>query len=118
MQQYAAGAPTSMARAPVRRSISFTPRGNRTSTATMRANQLQLWFASMAYVRRIGLHRAQFAKATCGTISLRLLKIGAFVRVSVRRIKVAMASGCPAADAWGRAASRLAAAANARTSPI
>jgi hypothetical protein len=95
---------------------------DRTSTATMRANQLRLWFASMAYVllcalRRIGLHHTQFAKATCGTIRLKLLKIGALVRVSVRRIKVAMASGCPAADAWGRAATRLAAAANARASP-
>ncbi len=96
---------------------------DRTSTATMRANQLRLWFASMAYVllcalRRIGVHHTQFAKATCGTIRLKLLKIGALVRVSVRRIKVAMASGCPAANAWGRTASRLAAAANARASPI
>ena len=70
---------------------------DRTSTATMRANQLRLWFASMAYVllcalRRIGLHHTRFAKATCGTIRLKLLKIGALVRVSVRRIKIAMAS--------------------------
>ena len=55
-------------------------------------------------MRRTGLHHTQLAKATCGTIRLKLLKIGALVRVSVRRIKVAMASGCPAADAWGRAA--------------
>lgn len=73
---------------------------DRTSTATMRANQLRLWFASMAYVllcalRRIGLHHTQFAEATCGTIRLKLLKIGALVRVSVRRIKVAMASAHP-----------------------
>ena len=96
---------------------------DRTSTATMRANQLRLWFASMAYVllcalRRIGLHHTHFAKATCGTIRLKLLKVGALVRVSVRRIKVAMASGCPAAQAWGLAATRLVAAANARASPI
>ena len=95
---------------------------DRTSTATMRANQLRLWFASMAYVllcalRRIALHHTPFAKATCGTIRLKLLKIGALVRVSVRRIKVAMASACPAAHAWGCAARRLAAAANARASP-
>jgi Transposase DDE domain group 1 len=93
-----------------------------TSTATMRANQLRLWFASMAYVllcalRRIALHHTPFAKATCGTIRLKLLKIGALVRVSVRRIKVAMASACPAAHTWGCAAKRLAAAANARASP-
>ena len=95
---------------------------DRTSTATMRANQLRLWFASMAYVlicalRRIGLQHTPFAKSTCGTIRLKLLKIGALVRVSVRRIKVAMASACPVAHAWGCAARRLVAAANARASP-
>ena len=95
---------------------------DRTSTATMRANQLRLWFASMAYVllcalRRIALHHTPFAKATCGTIRLKLLKIGALVRVSARRIKVAMASACPVAHTWGCAAKRLAAAANARASP-
>jgi hypothetical protein len=73
---------------------------DRTSAATMRANQLRLWFASMAYVllcalRRIGLAHTQFASATCGTIRLKLLKIGALVRVSVRRVKIAMASACP-----------------------
>jgi Transposase DDE domain group 1 len=73
---------------------------DRTSTATMRANQLRLWLASMAYVllcalRRIGLAYTQFAQATCGTIRLKLLKLGALVRISVRRIKVAMASACP-----------------------
>ena len=73
---------------------------DRTSAATMRANQLRLWFASMAYVlvcalRRIGLAHTQFAQATCGTIRLKLLKLGALVRVSVRRVKLAMASACP-----------------------
>ena len=73
---------------------------DRTSAATMRANQLRLWFASMAYVllcalRRIGLAHTQFAQATCGTIRLKLLKIGALVRVSVRRVKIAMASAHP-----------------------
>ena len=68
---------------------------DRTSAATMRAHQLRLWFASFAYVlltalRRIGLRHTQFAAATCGTIRLKLLKIGAQVRISVRRIKVAM----------------------------
>jgi Transposase DDE domain group 1 len=95
---------------------------DRTSTATMRANQLRLWFASMAYVllcavRRVGLHHTPFANATCGTIRLKLLKIGALVRVSVRRIKIAMASSCPAAQVWGCAAARLNAAASARGSP-
>src|SRR5262249_30916007 len=89
---------------------------DRTSTATMRANQLRLWFASMAYVlmcavRRIGLDHTPYAKATCGTIRLKLLKIGALVRISVRRIKIAMAA------TWGIAALRLNAAARARASP-
>src|SRR5246127_858593 len=95
---------------------------DRTSTATMRANQLRLWFYSMAYVllcalRRIGLEETNFAKATCGTIRLKLLKIGALVRISVRRIKIAMASACPVATTWALAASRLVAAASARASP-
>jgi Transposase DDE domain group 1 len=95
---------------------------DRTSAATMRANQLRLWFHSMAYVllcalRRIGLPDTGFANATCGTIRLKMLKIGALVRISVRRIKVAMASACPAAHEWHRAAIRLALAALARASP-
>jgi Transposase DDE domain group 1 len=85
---------------------------DRTSAATMRANQLRLWFASMAYVllcalRRIGLAHTQFADATCGTIRLKLLKLGALVRVSVRRIKVAMASACPWQDEFALAHLRL-----------
>jgi len=94
---------------------------DRTSTETMRANQLRLWFASMAYVlmcalRRIALDRTEFADATCGTIRLKLLKIGAVVTKSVRRIKIAMASGCPSTHVWGLAAARLAAP-NVRGSP-
>jgi hypothetical protein len=66
----------------------------------MRANQLRLWFASFAYalleaLRRIGLRHAQFAAATCGTIRLKLLKIGAQIRRSVRRVKIGMTSACP-----------------------
>lgn len=76
---------------------------DRTSGASMSANQLRLWFASMAYVllsalRRIGLPFTQFARATCGTcgtIRLKLLKIGVLVRLSMRRVAVAMASACP-----------------------
>ena len=73
---------------------------DRTSAATMRANQLRLWFASMAYVllcalRRIGLAHTQFARATCGTIRLKLLKIGAQITRSVRRVRIAMASAHP-----------------------
>src|SRR5216117_4197114 len=73
---------------------------DRTSTATMQANQLRLWFASMAYVllcalRRIGLASTRLADASCGTIRRKLFKIGALVTISVRRVKFAMASGCP-----------------------
>jgi hypothetical protein len=85
---------------------------DRTSAATMSANQLRLWLASMAYVllcalRRIGLAHTQFADATCGTIRLKLLKIGALVRISVRRIKLAMASSYPWQNEFALAHLRL-----------
>ena len=85
---------------------------DRTSAATLRANQLRLWFASMAYVllcalRRIALVHTQFAKATCGTIRLKLLKIGALVRRSVRRVSFAMASGYPYQRDFALAHARL-----------
>ncbi len=88
----------------------------RTSTHSLRANQLRLWFASMAYVlicalRRIGLHDTTLARATCGTIRLKLLKIGALVRISVRRVKIAMASSHPWQRQWALAYRRLSAAA-------
>jgi DDE family transposase len=89
---------------------------DRTSTHTMRANQLRLWFASMAYVliaalRRIGLAHTQFARAACGTIRLKLLKIGALVRTSVRRVKLAMPSAFPHQTEYRAAYCALAAAA-------
>ena len=89
---------------------------DRTSIHMMRANQLRLWFASMAYVlvsalRRIGLKHTQFAQATCGSIRLKLLKIGALVTISVRRVKIAMASACPYANEFGLAHAFLATAA-------
>jgi hypothetical protein len=87
----------------------------RASAATMRANQLRLWFASRAHVllcalRRVGLAHTQFAEATCGTLRLALLKIGAQVRRSVRRIGVAMASAHPHQAEFALARARLAAA--------
>jgi hypothetical protein len=89
---------------------------DRTSAATMRANQLRLWLSSMAYVlicalRRIALSHTRFAKASCGSIRLALLKIGAVVTTSVRRIKIAMASGCPCQHEFREAHALLAAAA-------
>ncbi len=88
---------------------------DRTSAASMRANQLRLWFASMAYVllealRRLGLKATKLADATCGSIRLKLLKIGALVRISVRRVKIAMASGHPWQRDWGLAHAALGAA--------
>ena len=85
---------------------------DRTSTASMAANQLRLWFSSFAYVlmaalRRIGLQHTELEAATCGTIRLKLLKIGARVTVSVRRIKIAMASACPYQAVFGLAHARL-----------
>ena len=90
---------------------------DRTSAATMRANQLRLWFAAMAYVllcalRRLALKHTQFAHATGGTIRLKLLKIGALVWVSVRRIKIAIASAFPYRNEFAIAHSRLTAAAH------
>jgi len=73
---------------------------DRTSTATMRANQLRLWFSSMAYVlvahlRRSGLADTALARAQAGTIRLRLFKIAAIVRVSARRIAISFSSAYP-----------------------
>lgn len=73
---------------------------DRTSSATMRANQLRLWFSSLAYVilnelRSVGLRGTRMAQSTCASIRLKLLKIGAHVRLSVRRVTFSMASGYP-----------------------
>jgi hypothetical protein len=76
---------------------------DRTSSHTMRANQLRLYFSSFAYIlicalRRIGLHGTEMAKAQCGTIRLKLLKIGAQVRISVRKVWVSLAESYPYAE--------------------
>jgi hypothetical protein len=73
---------------------------DRASSATLQANQLRLTFSAMAYVlvdtlRRVGLRHTEFADAAVATIRLKLLKLGAQVRKSVRRIHFAIASGCP-----------------------
>ena len=85
---------------------------DRTPAATMRANQLRLWFASMAYVlmcalRRIALAGTELGRATCGSIRLKLLKIGAQVTVSVRRVKIALASSYPWQQVFALAHARL-----------
>ena len=73
---------------------------DRTSAATMRANQIRLWFSSVAYlmmqaVRRLALKGTELAHAQCATIRLKLLKIGAQVRITVRKVWVSLAGGCP-----------------------
>jgi hypothetical protein len=73
---------------------------DRTSCATMRANQLRLYFSTMAYtlvneLRRCGLVGTQMERAQVGTIRCRLLKIGAIVRVSIRRVYVSLSSVYP-----------------------
>ncbi len=73
---------------------------DRTSAATMRANELRLWFSSVAYtlmtaLRRLGLKNTSMARARCDTIRLKLLKIGARIRVTVRKVWVSLAESCP-----------------------
>ncbi len=78
---------------------------DRTSAATMRANQLRLYLSSAAYMllhalRRLGLRNTDLARAQCGTIRLKLLKIGAQVRLTVRHIWVSMSEAYPYADTF------------------
>jgi Transposase DDE domain group 1 len=85
---------------------------DRTSAETMRANQIRLFFSSIAYtlleaLRRLGLPGTSMARAQCQTIRLRLLKIGALVQVTVRKVWVRLASSCPAADVFRQAFSNL-----------
>ena len=73
---------------------------DRTSAGKMRANQLRLYFSSAAYLlmqalRRLGLRGTQMAAAQCHTIRLKLLKVGAQVRVTVRKVWVSLAGGYP-----------------------
>lgn len=73
---------------------------DRTSTRWMRSNQIRLWLSSLGYVlvsglRRLGLSGTKMARSRCDTIRLKLLKIGALVRVSTRRVWVSLAGGYP-----------------------
>jgi hypothetical protein len=79
---------------------------DRTSTQTMRANQIRLYFSSFAYVllcalRRLGLKGTELARAQCGSIRTKLLKIGAQVRISVRRIWVSFSESYPYPELFG-----------------
>jgi len=86
---------------------------DRTSARAMRVNQLRLWFSSVAYMllaelRRLGLAGSEMARARCDTIRLKLLKIGARVRVSVRRVTVSLATSYPFQEIFWRAWGQLA----------
>jgi len=85
---------------------------DRTSTAWLRSNQLRLWFSSLAYVlvqavRRLGLAGTRLARAQCGSIRLWLLKIGALVRVTVRKVWVSLTSACPYREVFAQVYANL-----------
>ena len=95
------------------RSSSCTCSPTGPAPATMRANQVRLFFSSIAYVllealRRLGLAGTELAEAQCQTIRLKLLKIGALVRVTVRKVWVKLSSGCPYAEVFRRVHANLA----------
>jgi hypothetical protein len=85
---------------------------DRTSTALMRSNQIRLYFSSIAYLlmealRRLGLKGTELAQAQATTIRLKLLKIGALIRVTVRKVWIALAGGYPYAELWATIWGRL-----------
>jgi len=85
---------------------------DRTSTHEMRSNQLRLYFSSFAYVlmqtlRRLGLEGTSMAKAQCDTIRLKLFKIGAHIRLSVRRVRIAFSESYPYANLFQQIMRRL-----------
>jgi hypothetical protein len=78
----------------------------------MWSNQLRLYFSSLAYVllrtpRRIALAGTELAKAQCGTIRLKLLKVGAQVRVTVRKVWISLAGNYPHAALFARVLAAL-----------
>ena len=86
---------------------------DRTSAHTMRANQLRLWFASLAYtlvnlLRTFGLRGTEFERAQAGTIRTKLLKVGAMVHVSVRRLVLSMSASSPVRGLYARIVALLA----------
>jgi hypothetical protein len=85
---------------------------DRTSTAFLRSNQIRLYFSSIAYLllealRRLGLQGTELAQAQATTIRLKVLKIGALIRVTVRKVWIALAGGYPYGELWARIWSQL-----------
>ena len=73
---------------------------DRASTSWLRSNQIRLYFSTVAYqllqaLRRLGLAGTELAKAQCNTVRLKLLKIGARVRITVRKIWISWSAGYP-----------------------
>jgi hypothetical protein len=86
---------------------------DRTSARLMRVNQVRLWMSSVAYMlldalRRLGLAGTALAHARCDTIRLKLLKIGARIRVSVRRIACSLSSSYPHKELFALVSQQLA----------
>src|SRR5690242_5549890 len=80
---------------------------DRTSTAFLRSNQIRLDYSSAAYLlvealRRLGLKATDLAQAECGTIRLKVLKIGALLRVTARKVWVSLAGGYPYTELFTR----------------
>jgi hypothetical protein len=85
---------------------------DRTSTAYLRSNQIRLYFSSVAYalmqaLRRLGLQGTEWTQAQCNTVRLKLLKIGALLRITVRKVWVSMADGYPYAERFRQVYARL-----------
>lgn len=85
---------------------------DRTSTHHLSSNQARLWFSSVAYVllnelRRLGLAGTDLAQARCDTIRTKLLKIGAQVKVTVRRVWIHLANSYPYALLFARVLGQL-----------
>ena len=90
----------------------FSLFADRASAESMRANQLRMYLSAVAYVlvsglRRLGLQATELASAQVTTIRTRLLKIGAQVRVSVRRVALSMAAGYPWTALYAQVYERL-----------
>ena len=85
---------------------------DRTSTHLLHSNQVRLYFSSVAYallqaLRRLGLRGTELAQAQCATLRLKLLKVGALIRITVRNVWVSLASGYPYAALFRQVLARL-----------
>ena len=91
---------------------------DRMSTQYLASNQLRLWFSAFAYllverVRTVGCRGTELARATAGTIRLKLFKVAAQVKVSVRRVYVQLSSAYPVRELFRLCQQRLQACASA-----